>query len=60
MFVEYDGALKRTRVSLGARIGDRVIIEEGLERGAAVVVHDVDKLSDGQRVMVTQGARVIN
>ena len=60
VFVEYDSALKRTRVSLGSRIGDRVIVEEGLGPGTRVVVHDVDKLSDGQRVMVTQGVEPIN
>ncbi len=60
VFVEYDGALKRTRVSLGARIGDSVIVKEGLEPGLRVVVHDVDQLADGQRVVVRRGAEPIN
>ncbi len=60
VFVEYDGALKRTRVSLGARIADSVIVEEGLEPGLRVVVHDVDRLADGQKVVVRRDAEPIN
>ena len=60
VFVEYDGTLKRTRVSLGVRIADWVIVDAGLESGLRVVVHDVDKLADGQRVVVRQGVEPIH
>ena len=60
VFVEYDGVLKRIRVSLGARIGNSVIVESGLDSGLRVIVHDVDTLSDGQRVAVRQGANPIH
>lgn len=60
VFVEYDGALKRTRVSLGARIADSVIVTKGLKPGLRVVVHDVDQLADGQRVIVRRGTEPIN
>lgn len=54
VFVVYDGTLKRTRVLLGARIGDEVIVESGLESGLSVIAHNVDRLYDGQRVGVGQ------
>ncbi len=60
VFAEYDGTLKRTRVSLGARIGDSVIVEAGIEPGLRVIVHDVDELADGQKVVVRRGAESIH
>ena len=60
VFVEYDGALKRTRVSLGARVADSVIVESGLKPGLRVVVHDVDKLADGQKVVVRRDLEPIH
>ena len=60
VFVEQEGTLKRTRVMLGARVGNDVIIKSGLEAGLNVVVHDVDKLYDGQRVAVRRGEELIH
>lgn len=59
VFVEYDGALKRTRVVLGARVGNDVIIRSGIEAGLNVIVEDVDKLYDGQKVAVRRGEELI-
>ncbi len=60
VFAEYDGTLKRIRVSLGARIADNVIVESGLEPGLRVVLHDVDKLADGQKVAVRRGTEPLH
>ena len=60
VFAEYDGVLKRIRVSLGARIANDVIVESGLESGLRVVLHDVDRLADGQDVVVRRGAEPIH
>ena len=59
VFVERDGALKRTRVALGARVGDDVIVRSGLKAGLNVIVHDVDRLYDGQKVAVRRGEELI-
>ncbi len=60
VFAEYEGVLKRIRVSLGSRVADQVIVESGLEPGLRVIVHDVDKLADGQKVVVRQGEEPIH
>ncbi|UGA37303.1 hypothetical protein JOS77_25105 [Chromobacterium haemolyticum] len=44
------------QVSAGARVGDIVVIEQGLKPGQRVVVDGLDKLRDGARVTVVDRA----
>ena len=59
VFAEYDGVVKRIRVSLGARIAEDVIVESGLESGLRVVLHGVDGLTDGQEVIARRGTHLL-
>ena len=40
----------RTAVTLGARIGDRVLVLAGLKPGDEVVVKGVNSITDGQKI----------
>jgi RND family efflux transporter MFP subunit len=47
-----DGRLRRQPVELGAELGDRVVIAEGLLGGEALVVGDAAELAEGRAVRV--------
>jgi multidrug efflux pump subunit AcrA (membrane-fusion protein) len=53
VFVVKDGQLSGRELKLGDRQGDRMEIIAGLSGGELVALTDVDNLSDGQKVTVT-------
>ena len=53
VFVVRQGHAVRVSVRTGARAGGRVLITQGLEAGAAVVIVGVDQLQDGMAVRDT-------
>jgi RND family efflux transporter MFP subunit len=52
VWVVSDGRLRRQPVELGAELGDRVVIAEGLLGGEALVVGDAAELAEGRAVRV--------
>jgi len=50
-----EGLARLRRVALGAVIGDRVVVLEGLASGDRVIVAGRQQVSDGQRVAVANG-----
>lgn len=50
------GKLQRVPVTLGARFDQQQVITDGLVAGDQIVVRDVAALSDGQAVIIDQGA----
>ena len=55
VYVAADSVAQLRRVRLGQVLGDRVVIEEGLEPGERLVVLGYDQLSDGARIKVMNG-----
>ncbi|MDY7094787.1 MAG: efflux RND transporter periplasmic adaptor subunit [Acidobacteriota bacterium] len=51
VYVVEDGVARRRQVETGAVVGRRVVVTEGLEPGARVVVSGQQGLADGQRVV---------
>jgi multidrug efflux pump subunit AcrA (membrane-fusion protein) len=45
-----DAKAKRTEVILGARVGNQVVIEQGLEIGQKIVVQGIVNMRDGSSV----------
>jgi RND family efflux transporter MFP subunit len=56
VFVVENGTAKRRTVKTGERVGDDVLIVEGVKKGDAVVVSGQDALTDGSRVRVIRDA----
>ncbi|WP_231589174.1 MdtA/MuxA family multidrug efflux RND transporter periplasmic adaptor subunit [Chromobacterium sp. LK11] len=54
--VNADSSVSLNPVSAGARVGDIVIVEQGLKPGQRVVVDGLDKLRDGAKVTVVDRA----
>ncbi|OQS44536.1 MdtA/MuxA family multidrug efflux RND transporter periplasmic adaptor subunit [Chromobacterium haemolyticum] len=54
--VNADSSVSLSQVSAGARVGDIVVIEQGLKPGQRVVVDGLDKLRDGAKVTVVDRA----
>lgn len=54
--VNADNSVSLAKVSAGARVGDIVVIEQGLKPGQRVVVDGLDKLRDGAKVAVVDRA----
>ena len=52
VFVVVDGHVERRAVRLGASVGDRVVILEGVEDGESVVTAGQSRLLDGDEVEV--------
>jgi RND family efflux transporter MFP subunit len=52
VFVVNGDHLVARELKVGERLGDRIEVIEGVKRGDAVALTDVDKLTDGQRVAV--------
>jgi len=53
--VDADDKVTAKPVRLGPGDGERVVIEDGLDPGAKVVVEGVDKLRDGAKVALARG-----
>ncbi|MEN7547892.1 efflux RND transporter periplasmic adaptor subunit [Rapidithrix thailandica] len=47
VFVEDNGVVKQTRIELGKRIHEKVIVKSGLQVGQNIVVEGIQKLRDG-------------
>lgn len=54
VFVVTNGQLVSKEVKVGDRLGQNVEVMSGVDTGQEVVVSDVEKLSDGQRVKVAR------
>jgi HlyD family secretion protein len=54
VFVVDEGRVRRQRVQLGQRNENEGQITEGLEAGAAIVLHPPDTLADGMRVTIRE------
>ncbi|MFC4490363.1 MdtA/MuxA family multidrug efflux RND transporter periplasmic adaptor subunit [Chromobacterium aquaticum] len=54
--VNADSSVSLAKVSAGARVGDIIVIEQGLKPGQRVVVDGLDKLRDGAKVAVVDRA----
>ena len=54
VFVEEDGVAKWRPLRLGSVMRDQVIVEEGLEVGARVIVTGHRELAEGDEVIVTR------
>jgi multidrug efflux pump subunit AcrA (membrane-fusion protein) len=52
LFVVRDGRAERRAVKLGARTAEGQIVMSGLASGETVAVSGVDKLADGEKVLV--------
>ncbi len=52
VFVVEDGIARQRAVKLGAAVGHRFVVEDGLEPGELVVVRGNERLRDGQKVTV--------
>lgn len=52
VFVVEDGRLRRAPVILGARVGARQVVRNGVQAGDQVVARDAAALSDGQSVVL--------
>ena len=53
VFVTYqDKNAMQRKVSLGKRIGDKIVVNEGLEQGEKVVIDGVQKLRDSSAIMI--------
>jgi len=50
VFLLEDGRLRKTPVTLGQRVGDRVEVTGGLRAGQTIAADGLDRLADGQRV----------
>jgi multidrug efflux system membrane fusion protein len=55
VFLAVDGRARRTQVTLGETAGDRILVTQGLQAGAEVIVSAVAELTDGQSVQPEQG-----
>jgi len=51
VFVYNEGLVHRNLVQLGKRVGQQVLVLEGLQAGQAVVARDIVSLRDGQAVV---------
>jgi RND family efflux transporter MFP subunit len=56
VFILKDGRLERRAVRLGARDAEGQVLQSGVSAGDRVVLGDLDKLEDGQKVRVTTKA----
>ena len=59
VLVEADNRVRRQALSLGERLGDRVVVLDGLPQGARFVLRGGSFLQDGD-VVLTMGAGSIN
>ena len=53
VFVTYqDKRVIQRKVTLGKRIGDKIVVSSGLEQGEKVVIDGVQKLKDSSAIMI--------
>ena len=60
VYVVDSGKVHQKKLLPGARIGDKIIVKEGLNPGEQVVTEGVQKLKDGAAVQVGAPKTAIN
>jgi len=47
VFIEDSAKAKQTKINVGLRMGDKIIVREGLKEGSKIVIDGIQKLQDG-------------
>lgn len=54
VFTQQDTVAKRNKVTLGPKVGDKVVVKSGLKEGDKVIFEGIQRLQDGSKVTTGQ------